>query len=44
MSTVIVGVPPDGALYGLELWLQGAILPSVGPPGFTNAASEVILR
>jgi hypothetical protein len=45
VSTVFVGVPQDGALFGLEVWFQGAVLPgAIEPPGFTNAVREVVLR
>jgi hypothetical protein len=44
VSSSFVAVPQDAALFGLELWFQGAILPSVGPAGFTNAVYEVVLR
>ena len=44
VSSAFVAVPQDAALFGLELWFQGAIWPAVGRAGFTNAVHEVVLR
>jgi hypothetical protein len=41
---VFVSVPLDPVLFGLDVWFQGAIVPSAGRPGFTNAVHEVVLR
>jgi hypothetical protein len=43
ISSVFVAVPADPVLMGLEVWFQGAILPSVGRPGFTNAVYETVV-
>jgi hypothetical protein len=44
VSSAFVSVPMDGALFGVEVWFQGAILPSLGRPGLTNSVYEVVLR
>jgi hypothetical protein len=44
VSSAFVAVPPNPVLFGLEVWFQGALLPTSGVPGFTNAVAEVVIR
>ncbi|MGE3175589.1 MAG: FG-GAP repeat domain-containing protein [Planctomycetota bacterium] len=43
VSSTLVAVPVDPNLIGLELYLQNAILPVGGVPGFSNLAVERIV-
>jgi hypothetical protein len=44
VSSAFVPVPQDPVLFGLEVWFQGAVLPSAGLPGLTGSVHEVVLR
>ena len=34
----------DPVLFGLDVWFQGALLPTTGIPALTNAVAEVVIR
>jgi hypothetical protein len=44
VSSAFVAVPADPVLFGLDVWFQGALLPTSGVPGLTNAVAEIVLR